>query len=500
MRGKKSAFYGYSGQLAAALAAAAVLSACTVGPDYVRPAVDMPKGYKEVPPASGPWKVATPLDQASRGQWWAVFDEPVLNGLEQQVAGSNQSLAAAEAQYRQARALAQAASSAYFPVVTAGASVSRFRRSANAYGAIPSIAGPANDFALPLDVSWEADIWGRVRRSVESAQASAQAVAADVEAVRLSIQAELAIDYFLLRGIDSERDLLTRTIVAYAKGHELTVNRFEGGIASDADVAQAETQLRTAQAQAVDLRVQRVQLEHAIALLIGKAPAEFSLPMVDSNPLPPGVPPGVPSELLERRPDIAFAERQMAAANAQIGVAKAAFYPTLSLGAVGGFESSKASNWLSWPSRFWSLGPNAVITLFDANRRKAISDQAQAAYDGSVATYRQTVLTAFQDVEDNLAALGILAEESQVQDGAVKAAQRSLNLATNRYTAGAASYLDVVIAQTFALSNQRTALDISRRRMTASVRLIKALGGDWHVADLPTADAIASGSSAAAKK
>jgi len=490
MRGKKPAFYRHSGGMAAALAAAAVLSACTVGPDYVKPAVDAPKAYKEVPPESGPWKVATPRDQASRGQWWTVFDDPVLNELEQQVAASNQNLKAAEAQYRQARALAQAASSAYFPAVTAGASVSRYQKSSNAYGVVPSIRGPANDFALPLEVSWEADIWGRVRRSVESAQASAQAVAADVEAVRLSIHAELAIDYFLLRGIDSERDLLTRTIVAYGKAYELTVNRFQGGVASDADVAQAETQLKTAQAQAVDLRVQRVQLEHAIALLIGKSPADFSLPVVDSNPLPPGVPVGVPSELLERRPDIAFAERQMAAANAQIGVAKAAFYPTISLGAVGGFESSKASNWLTWPSRFWSLGPDAVITLFDADRRKAISDQAQAAYDGSVATYRQTVLTAFQDVEDNLAALSILAEEAQAQDGAVKASQRSLNQATHRYTNGAASYLDVVIAQTFALSNQRAALDISRRRMTASVRLVKALGGDWSVADLPSGDAV----------
>ncbi len=490
MRGMKPACYIYGGRIAAALAAGAVLSACMLGPEYVKPAVDTPENYKEASPESGPWKVATPRDRSSRGYWWAVFDDPVLNGLERQVAGSNQSLAAAQAQYRQARALAQAAHSGLLPVVTAGASVSRFRNSTNAFGNPPSNIGPANDFALPLDVSWEADIWGRVRRSVESSQASAQAVAAEVEAVRLSIEAEIAIDYFLLRGIDRERDLLARTIVAYSQAYELTVNRHEGGVASDADVAQAETQLRTAQAQAVDLRVQRVQLEHAIALLIGKAPAEFSLPMVDSNPLPPDAPVGVPSQLLERRPDIGSAERQMAAANAQIGVAKAAFYPTLTLGATAGFESSKASNWLSWPSRFWSFGPDAVITLFDDKRRRALSDQAQAAYDGTVATYRQTVLAAFQDVEDNLAELGILAEEAQIEAGAVKAAQRSLALATNRYSAGAANYLDVVVAQTFALTNERTAVDISRRRMTASVRLIKALGGDWNVVDLPTGDAV----------
>lgn len=488
MRGAKPVSTGW--RIAAALAAGVMLPACTIGPDYVKPGVVAPQGYKEVSPENGQWKTATPRDQASRGQWWTVFEDPILNGLEEQVVRSNQSLAAAQAQYRQARALAQAANSGYLPIVTAGASVSRFRRSANAYNSTPATIGPANDFALPLDVSWEADIWGRVRRSVESAQASAQAAAAEVEAIRLSIQAELAIDYFLLRGIDSERDLLARTIVAYAKAHELTVNRHDGGVASDADVAQAETQLRTAQAQAVDLRVQRVQLEHAVALLIGKAPAEFSLPMADSNPLPPAVPVGVPSELLERRPDIASAERQVAAANAQIGVAKAAFYPTLSLGATAGFESSKVSNWLLWPSRFWSLGPELAVTLFDGNRRAALSDQAQAAYDVTVAGYRQTVLTAFQDVEDNLAALAILAEEARIQDGAVKSAQRSLALATNRYTAGAASYLDVVIAQTFALGNERTAVDISRRRMTASVRLIKALGGDWNVADLPTGDAV----------
>jgi NodT family efflux transporter outer membrane factor (OMF) lipoprotein len=303
------------------------------------------------------------------------------------------------------------------------------------------------------------------------------------------LQAELAVNYFLLRGIDSERQVLEQTLVAYRKANELTINRHEGGIASDADVAQSETQLKTAEALAVNLRVQRAQLEHAIAVLIGKTPAEFSLPQVGLDSLPPEVPLVMPSALLERRPDIASAERQMASANAQIGVAKAAFYPTISIGALAGFQSEKASDWFDWPSRFWALGPSAAITLFDAGRRSALSEQAQAAYDGTVAAYRQTVLNAFQDVEDNLAELNILAEEAQIEDAAVKASQRSVAQTTNRYQAGAASYLEVVVAQTFALVNERAAVDIQRRRMMASVRLIKALGGDWSVAMLPSGNA-----------
>jgi NodT family efflux transporter outer membrane factor (OMF) lipoprotein len=482
------------GGTTAALAVCILLAACTLGPEYEKPSVSTPQSYKESAAANGAWKTATPLDQANRGPWWILFDDPVLHELEKQAAESNQNLVIAQAQYRQARALAQSAKSGTLPTVTAGASVTRFGKSANAYNNTSNNVGPANDFALPVEVSWEADIWGRVRRTVESAQAGAQAAAADMEAVRLSIHAELATNYLLLRSIDRERELLARTIVAYEKTHELTVNRHEGGIASDTDVAQAETQLQTVQAQAVDLRVHRAQLEHAIAVLVGKAPADFSLPAAkaatDADPQPPVVPVGVPSELLERRPDIASAERQMAAANARIGVAKAAFYPTLSLGAVAGFESSKASNWLSWPSRMWSLGPDLSATLFDNDRRGALSDQAQAAYDGTVAAYRQTVLSAFQDVEDNLAALGILAEEARIQNGAVKSAQRSLSLATNRYVGGAASYLDVVVAQAFVLSNERAALDISRRRLTASVRLIKALGGNWQRSSLPSGEAV----------
>lgn len=480
----------FDARLALALLAGVSLAACTVGPDYVKPKTDTPQTFKESAQAAGVWKLAEPADREKRGKWWTIFNDAVLNDLEEQAGKSNQTLAIAEAQFRQARAAAQYAQAGYMPTATLGVSASRFKKSGNVYANSPANIGPASDYALPLQVSWEADIWGRVRRAVESAQASAQASAAELENVRLSIQAELAVDYFLLRGIDAERDLLNRTIIAYGKFHELTINRHEGGVASDADVALAETQLRTAQAQAVDLRVQRVQLEHAIALLVGKAASEFSLAMVESNPLPPVVPLSVPSELLERRPDIAFAERQVASANAQIGVATAAYYPTITLGARAGLESAKTSNWLSLPSRFWSIGPDASMLLFDGGARRALTDQAQAAYDATVASYRQTVLTAFQDVEDNLAALGILAEEAQIQDGAVKAAQRSLTLTTNRYTAGAASYLDVVVAQTFSLTNERAAVDISRRRMSAAVRLIKAVGGDWNVAQLPAPEAL----------
>ena len=475
----------HAGIVALALAAAG----CTVGPDYTKPQISIPANYKEAAADGTTWKVAQPGDRASRGKWWTVYNDPLLNAMQDVVTSSNQDLLVAESRYRQARALVEGARGSYLPTVTAGASVSRFRKSRNAYNNTDSNIGPANEFALPLDVSWEVDVWGRVRRSVESSEASAQAFAADFEAIKLSIQSELAINYFLLRGIDSEKLLLERTLVAYRKAHELTMNRHQGGIASDADVAQAETQLRTAEAQAVNLRVQRAQLEHAIAVLIGKAPSEFSLPQVGLDTLPPDVPLSMPSELLERRPDIASAERQMASANAQVGVAKAAFYPTISIGAAAGFGSEKASNWLDWPSRFWSIGPSAALTLFDGNRRRAVSQQAQAAYDGTVAAYRQTVLNAFQDVEDNLAELAILAEEAQIQELAVKAARRSVAQTTNRYEAGAASYLEVVVAQTFALANERAAVDISRRRMMASVRLIKAMGGDWSVAELPAGDA-----------
>jgi NodT family efflux transporter outer membrane factor (OMF) lipoprotein len=464
-----------------------VLCACTVGPDYVKPDVQTPSAYKEADAASSTWKVATPSDMTNRGKWWQIFGDPQLDALEDQVNVSNQDLKVAEANYRQARALVQQARAGYFPTVTVGAAAVRYRQSANVPSRTTATIGPNNDFLLPLDVSWEADVWGRIRRLVESSQASAQASAADLETVRLSLQSELAADYFALRGLDAESRLLEQTLGAYRKALELTQNRYSGGIASRADVAQAETQLKTTRAQYIDLGVQRAQLEHAIALLIGKLPSEFSIAAAPFGGAPPPVPLALPSQLLERRPDIASAERQVAAANAQIGVAKAAYYPTITLNAAFGFEADTFSNWLSWPSRLWAIGAAGTETVFDAGRRRAVTDQALAAYDGTVASYRETVLVAFRDVEDNLAELRILAEESQVQDEAVQSSQRSVALTTNRYTGGAATYLDVVVVQTVALFNERASIQTASRRMQACVRLIKAVGGGWQASDLPSA-------------
>jgi len=341
---------------------------------------------------------------------------------------------------------------------------------------------------LPLDVTWQADVWGRIRRTVESNQAGAQASAADLENARLSIQAELAQNYLQMRTLDAQKQLLDESVVAFGKSLELTKNRYTSGVASKADVLQAETQLKTTQAQAIDVGVQRAQLEHAIAVLIGRPPALVSIPGVPLAAVPPPVPVGVPSALLERRPDIAAAERRVAAANAQIGVAEAAYYPTVTLSASGGVESSELSKWFTWPSRFWSVGPAISQVVFDGGLRRAQTEQALAAYDGSIATYRQTVLTAFQGVEDNLAALRILEEEARVQDEAVKAAQQSLAVIMNQYKAGIVNYLNVVTAQTTALSNEVTAVQILGRRMTANVLLIQALGGGWEASDLPSTE------------
>jgi len=327
---------------------------------------------------------------------------------------------------------------------------------------------------------------------VEESVATAQASAADLETLRLSAQSDLAVDYFMLRGLDAQKQLLDSTVVAYQKSLELTTNRHNNGVASGVDVAQAQTQLETTRAQLVDLGVQRAQLEHAIALLVGAPASSFSIPPSPISGPPPQIPAGVPSELLERRPDIAAAERSVAAANAGIGVAKAAYYPVLSLVASVGFESTHVANWFSWPSHLWSVGPSLIQTVFDGGRRHATSDQAQAVYDATVATYRESVLTAFQQVEDNLAALRVLSEEAQVQDAAVKAAERSLDLSVNRYKGGVATYLEVAIAQAAALGNQRTSVDILDRQMTASVLLIKALGGGWDTSRLPEAQELRS--------
>jgi NodT family efflux transporter outer membrane factor (OMF) lipoprotein len=483
-------------RLAAMAGVLAWFAGCSVGPDYVRPPAETPASYKE----NARWKVAQPRDELPRGAWWEIYHDPQLNALEAQINITNQNITAAEANFRQALALIRVARAAYFPTVTGGPSWSRFKRSENLGNANTNFAGSSgtggggigtfpgatlSDYLLNFGASWELDIWGKVRRSVESSQASAQASAATLEGVRLSAQATLAQSYFQLRALDEQKRLLDDIAVAFKKILDLTKNRYASGVASRADVASAETQLKNTQAQAIDLGVQRAQLEHAIATLIGKPASSFSIPAAPLALKVPAIPVGVPSELLERRPDIAAAERNMAAANAQIGVALAAYYPTITLGATGGFEASTAAQWLVWPSRFWSLGAAAAQTLFTGGLRAGQTAAARAAYDSTVATYRQTVLTGFQEVEDNLAALRILEEEAKVQDEAVKAARLSVTLSTNQYKAGTISTLDLLVVVTVARNNERTAVTILGNRMSASALLIKALGGSWEPSDLP---------------
>ena len=459
-----------------------IFTACAVGPDYVRPKAEAPAAFKE----AADWKVAQPQEAVVRGAWWKIFKDPQLDALEEQVNISNQNVAAAEAKFRQARALAQAARAGYFPNVAIGASATRSLRSSNAGNALGTTTDQVSDLLLTGTASWEPDIWGKIRRTVEASQAGAQASAADLEAIRLSTQAALAQNYFQLCALDAQKKLLDATVAAYQKAMELTNRRYASGVSSRADVLQAETQLKTTQAQAIDVGVQRAQLEHAIALLVGKPASVLSIPVTPLAATPVAVPFGIPSELLERRPDIAAAERRLAAANAQIGVAKAAYFPNIVLNATGGFESSHLSDWLSWPSRLWSVGLALTETVFDAGLRSALTDQARAAYDATVASYRQTVLGGFQEVEDNLAALRILEEESRIQGEAVSAARRSVDLSMNQYRAGTISYLEVVTVQTILLVNERTAIDILGRRLAASVLLIKAIGGGWSSSALPS--------------
>ncbi len=463
---------------ALALAAAA----CTVGPSYKRPSTEMPSGFKEQPPAG--WKTAQPNDSMKRGAWWELFGDPALNALEEQVSVSNQTLAQAEAQFRGARAAVAAARAGLFPTVTAGAQVTRSYSGASR-SAPGAPSGTTTVYQVPVDFTYEADVWGKVRRTIEENAANAQASAADVETIRLSLQAELAVDYFQLHGLDEQKRLLDTTVTDYETALKITGNRHDQGVASGADVAEAQTQLETARAQAIDLGVSRTQLEHAIAILTGKAPVDLTIPMGPIAVAPPVVPLALPSELLERRPDIAAAERRVAAANAQIGVATAAYYPNLSLSASGGFASSTLGTLFSLPNRFWSLGPQLLATLFDGGLRRAQVAQAEAAYDAQVAAYRESVLTAFQNVEDNLGALRILADEAIQQTAAVNAAEKSLALTRNRYSAGIATYLEVITAENAAYANERTAVDLRVRQMTASVNLVKALGGGWSVAQMP---------------
>ena len=465
------------------------LAGCTVGPNFRRPSAAMPPAFKEQPPvnfkeaeAAG-WKQSQPGDAYSKGRWWELYDDPDLNALEEQVSVSNQNVLQAEAQYRQAKAAVSIARAALFPIATTSPSITNAGAGTTA---VSSSGSSGTTFSLPFNVSWEPDLWGNIRRGVTASAATAQSLAANVGNARLLYQAELAEDYFSLHGTDGEAELLTRTEASYQEYLTLTHNRFTSGIASDLDIAQAETQLYAVQAQLMDLGVQRAAFEHAIAILIGKAPAELAIPAVALKNSPPPVPLGVPSELLERRPDIASAERLVAAANEQIGIAMAAFYPNLSLTGSAGLESSSLAKWFTWPNRFWSVGPQLAETLFDAGRRRGVVAEQRAAYDATVAGYRETVLIAMQQVEDNLAALRILAGEADKVQQTVQAANRALDISSAQYRAGTADYLTVIVSQAAVLNAEVTAVTLLTRRLTASVLLIQALGGGWNASQLPT--------------
>jgi NodT family efflux transporter outer membrane factor (OMF) lipoprotein len=458
------------------------LAACSFAPHYSTPTPPTP------PPAQyqegRDWQPAAPADSENRGAWWTVFNDPLLDTLENKVTAANQDLEAAFARLQQARAETRIQRSALFPTLTAGSSATRSRTSVNSPTYSPTKPAVGNDFVLDADLSYEIDVWGRIRNSVASARASEQASAADLATLDLSTHAELAGDFFTLCGLDTEQALLNQTVADYARAVQLTRVLFEGGAAARADLDQAEAQLQTARTQATDIRLRRAQTEHALAVLVGELPSTFHL---DSRPLrldvaPPAIDPGLPSVLLERRPDVAAAERRTAAANADIGVARAAYFPVFSLPGTGGFESSSSSNWISAPSRFWSIGPSAVLTVFDAGRHRAQSAQAHARYDEQVATYRETVLTAYQEVEDNLAALRDLDAEAGSQAAAVAATASALKQAQFQYQGGLVTYLQVVVTENAALSAQLSAADIQIRRMSATVLLIKALGGGWRSA------------------
>jgi NodT family efflux transporter outer membrane factor (OMF) lipoprotein len=481
--------------LAIILALLLVSAGCMVGPQYKRPSPAAPPAFKEQPPvnfkeaeAAG-WKQSQPGDAYSKGRWWELYHDAALNALEEQVGVSNQNVLRAEAQYREAKAAVSVSRAALSPTVTATPAANF-----GGGGAAPSASGASGShksFTLPFNVSWEPDLWGNIRRGVTASAATAQSMAANVANARLLYQAELAQDYFGLHGNDGEAELLARTEASYEEYLTLTRNRVSSGIAADLDVVQAETQLYAVQSQLMDLGVDRAAFEHAIAILIGKAPADLTIPAVALNVSPPAAPLGVPSELLERRPDIAGAERQVAAANEQIGIAVAAFYPNLSLTGSAGLESSSLAKWFTWPSRFWSVGPQLAETLFDAGRRRGVVAEQQAAYDATVAAYRETALAAMQQVEDNLAALRILAGEADKVAQTVQAASRALDIATAQYRSGTASYLLVITAQAALLGADVTAVTLSTRRLTASVLLIEALGGGWNTLQLPTTKDVA---------
>jgi NodT family efflux transporter outer membrane factor (OMF) lipoprotein len=461
-----------------------LLAGCSVGPKYVKPTAQIPPSYKE----NANWKPAEPNDQAQKGNWWEIFQDPQLNALEEKVDVSNQTLRAAVDRFQEERAVLRQSRSALYPLVTASVSASRQRQSTDR--ALHGATSPTNysDFLLAGDVSYEADVWGSVRHSVESSRAQAQASAADLETIRLSLHAELALDYLTLCGLDAQKKLFDSNVDAFDKALQLTENRFQGGVASREDVDLAATQLEQTRAQDIDITSARDQFEHAIAVLIGQPASSFRLDPAPMPATPPVPPPGLPSDLVERRPDIAEAERRVAAANEQVGIARAAFFPTIALGLVGGFESGRFPDWLTGPSGLWSIGASAAETVFDAGRRRAVSDQAIASYDEMIANYQQTVLTSFQQVEDSLSDLRVLEVEAKTQDAAVAAANRALDQSTNRYKGGLDTYLTVITAQSAALANQRAAVSLLTRRLTSTVLLVKALGGGWDVSKLPAVD------------
>ncbi|KVP66906.1 efflux transporter outer membrane subunit [Burkholderia ubonensis] len=473
---------------AVAFATAVLLAGCAVGPDYHRPDTPMPAAFKEAPAG---WKVAQPADGADRGAWWRVYGDPQLDALIDKLNASNQTIAQSAAAYRQARALVAEARAAYFPTVglTASGSRSRTPRASLSSGSSSSFGGGSsgsigNSYSVGLDASWEPDLWGKVSRTVGAQRAGEAAAAADLANARLSQQATLAQTYFQLRTADTLQMLLDDTVASYARSLQLTRNRYAQGVAARADVIQAQTQLQSAQAAAIDNGVARAQYEHAIATLIGEPASTFSLPPLPLTAEPPVTPVGVPSALLERRPDIAAAERRAAAANEQIGVAISAFFPTLTLSAQGGVQSSVWSNLFTLPARFWTVGPQLAATLFDAGLRAAQTEAARATYDQDVAAYRLSVLTAFQDVEDNLASQRILAREIDVQRQAVDSAEHALAIVTNQYKAGTVDYLNVLTAQTTAFSAHQKLATIAGQRMVSSVGLVKALGGGWDVSQI----------------
>jgi NodT family efflux transporter outer membrane factor (OMF) lipoprotein len=465
---------------------AALLTACSIGPKYTRPSAPVPPAYKELEASNGRgnWKSAQPRDDAARGKWWERFNDRQLNELEEKLNISNQDIAAAAANVLAARAMIQEARAQYFPTVTVGPGVASSRLSTG-FGKPLGIT--YTNYSFPFDASWEPDLWGRIRASVRAGSFAAQVSVADLETVRLSAQAELAADYYELRGQDALKQIFDSTVSAYQEALELNRDLYKAELGNDEAVAQAEAQWKATQAQDTNFGVLRAQYEHAIALLTGQPASTFAVPVEALTASPPAIPVGVPSELLERRPDIAAAERAVAQANAQIGIARAAFFPSITLSASAGFQSLSIAKWLEWPSRVWSVGPSLAQTIFDGGLRKATAQQFQASYDQTVANYRQTVLTAFQQVEDNLAALRILTNVIEEQDSAIESAGRSLQEADVRYKAGIDPYLNVLAAQTALLTDQQAAVTFRMQQMVASVQLIKTLGGGWDASQIPSA-------------